>query len=116
MMFVTKRQRMAGWQTILILIKISQVTNKVFKATANVDLFPDLKLIWHLIVPILRTLRTVWCYNGVYNPRSYDTGIFSISTVLIKTSFRLVMKIHLQHLVILDQTDWQWQIDWHHNA
>jgi cell surface protein SprA len=26
--------------------------------------------------------------NGVYNPRSpYDTGIFSISTVLIKTSF-----------------------------
>jgi cell surface protein SprA len=26
--------------------------------------------------------------NGIYNPRSpYDTGIFSISTVLIKTSF-----------------------------
>jgi hypothetical protein len=43
MMFVTKRQR---WLTNYpdFNQNFSQ-TNKVFKATANVDLFPDLKLI-----------------------------------------------------------------------
>jgi hypothetical protein len=113
MMFVTK-QRMAGWQTILILIKTSQVTNKVFKATANVDLFPDLKIDLTL--------------DRAYSQNSSDSMMLQRFTILdhprhwyfflflrcwLKLHFRLVMKIHLQHLVILDQTDWQWQIDWH---
>jgi hypothetical protein len=73
-------------------------------------LFPDLKLIWHLIVPYSQNL-SVWCYNGIYNPRSPTTLVFFLFLrCWLKLHFRLVMKIHLQHLVILDQTDWQWQI------
>ncbi len=67
----------------------SQVTNKVFKATANVDLFPDLKI--DLTLDRAYSQNSSEQYDvtdGEYNPRSpYDTGIFSISTVLIKTSF-----------------------------
>ena len=67
----------------------SQVTNKLFKATANVDLLPDLKV--DLTLDRAYSENSTEQYDvtdGVYNPRSpYDTGIFSISTVLIKTSF-----------------------------
>ena len=68
----------------------TQVTNKTFKATANVDLFPDFK--------IDLTLDRAYSENsseqykvdnlGVYIPQSpYSYGNFSISTVLIKTAF-----------------------------
>jgi cell surface protein SprA len=68
----------------------TQVTNKTFKATANVDLFPDFK--------IDLTLDRAYSENsseqykvdnlGVYIPQSpYSFGNFSISTVLIKTAF-----------------------------
>ncbi|MFV8352832.1 cell surface protein SprA [Flavobacterium sp. XS2P14] len=67
----------------------SQVTNKLFKATANVDLFPDLKI--DLTLDRAYSQNSSEQYDvtdGEYNPRSpYDTGIFSISTILIKTSF-----------------------------
>ena len=68
----------------------TQVTNKTFKATANVDLFPDFK--------IDLTLDRAYSENsseqykvdnlGVYIPQSpYSYGNFSISTILIKTAF-----------------------------
>ncbi|RDI52174.1 T9SS outer membrane translocon Sov/SprA [Flavobacterium glaciei] len=67
----------------------SQVTNKLFKATANVDLLPDLKI--DLTLDRAYSENSTEQYDvidGVYNPRSpFDTGIFSISTMLIKTSF-----------------------------
>lgn len=67
----------------------SQVTNKLFKATANVDLLPDLKIDLSLDRAYSENSSEQYdVIDGVYNPRSpYDTGIFSISTVLIKTSF-----------------------------
>ncbi|MFV8345080.1 cell surface protein SprA [Flavobacterium sp. ZB4P13] len=67
----------------------SQVTNKLFKATANVDLLPDLKIDLTLDRAHSENFSEQYdVTDGVYNPRSpYNTGIFSISTVLIKTSF-----------------------------
>ena len=67
----------------------TQITNKLFKATANVDLFPDLKIDLTLDRSYSQNSSEQYdVTNGVYNPRSpYDTGIFSISTVLIKTAF-----------------------------
>ncbi|MFV8368404.1 cell surface protein SprA [Flavobacterium sp. LB2R40] len=67
----------------------SQVTNKLFKATANVDLFPDLKIDLTLDRAFSENFSEQYdVSNGVYNARSpYNTGIFSISAVLIKTSF-----------------------------
>ena len=67
----------------------SQVTNKVLKATANVDLFPDFKIDLTLDRSYSDNFSEQYdVSNGIYNARSpYNTGIFSISTVLIKTSF-----------------------------
>jgi cell surface protein SprA len=67
----------------------TQVDNTVFKATANMDLFPDLKIDLTLDRALSETSSEQFdVANGVYNARSpYNTGIFSISTVLIKTSF-----------------------------
>ena len=67
----------------------SQVTNKLFKATANVDLFPDLKIDLTLDRAYSKNSSEQYdVTDGIYNPRSpYSTGIFSISAVLIKTSF-----------------------------
>jgi cell surface protein SprA len=67
----------------------SQVTNKLFKATANVDLLPDLKIDLTLDRAFSDNFSEQYdVADGIYNPRSpYNTGIFSISTVLIKTSF-----------------------------
>ena len=67
----------------------SQVTNKLFKATANVDLLPDLKIDLTLDRAFSDNFSEQYdVTDGIYNPRSpYNTGIFSISTVLIRTSF-----------------------------
>ncbi|MFV8371000.1 cell surface protein SprA [Flavobacterium sp. LB2P74] len=67
----------------------SQVTNKLFKATANVDLLPDLKVDLTLDRAYSENFSEQYdVTDGMYNPRSpYNTGIFSISTVLIRTSF-----------------------------
>jgi cell surface protein SprA len=67
----------------------SRVTNKLFKATANVDLLPDLKIDLTLDRAYSDNFSEQYdVTDGVYNSRSpYNAGIFSISTVLIKTSF-----------------------------
>ena len=68
----------------------TQVTNKTLDFTANMTLFPDLK--------IDLTANRTYANNkseqydvtdGVYNSRSpYETGNFAISTIMLKTSFR----------------------------
>ena len=68
----------------------TQVTNKTFKATANVDLFPDFKI--DLTLDRAYSENSSEQYrvdvNGYYIPQSpYTTGNFSISSVLIKTAF-----------------------------
>ena len=67
----------------------SQVSNKIFKATANVDLFPDLKIDLNADRSFSENYSEQYdVTNGEYNSRSpYTYGLFSISTVLIKTSF-----------------------------
>ncbi|MFV5694629.1 cell surface protein SprA [Flavobacterium sp. LB3P122] len=67
----------------------SQVTNKLFKATANVDLLPDLKIDLSLDRAYSKNFSEQYdVTDGQYNSRSpYSFGLFSISTVLIKTSF-----------------------------
>jgi cell surface protein SprA len=69
----------------------SQVTNKLFKATANVDLLPDLKIDLSLDRAYSKNFSEQYdVTDGQYNPRSpYSYGLFSISTVLIKTSFSI---------------------------
>ena len=67
----------------------TQVDNKIFKATANVDLFPDFKI----DLTLDRSYSTNFSEqydvtNGDYNSRSpYSFGMFSISAILIKTAF-----------------------------
>ena len=67
----------------------TQVNNKIFKATANVDLFPDLKIDLSLDRSYSDNFSEQYdVTNGQYNSRSpYSSGIFSISTLLIKTAF-----------------------------
>jgi cell surface protein SprA len=68
----------------------TQVTNKIFKATANVDLFPDLKIDLTLDRSYSENFSEQYdvSSDGTYNSRSpYTYGMFSISTVLIKTAF-----------------------------
>ncbi len=67
----------------------TQVSNKVFKATANMDLFPDLKIDLTLDRSYSSNFSEQYdVTNGQYNERSpYSYGLFSISTVLIKTAF-----------------------------
>ena len=67
----------------------SQVSNKIFKATANVDLFPDLKIDLNADRSYSENYSEQYdVTNGDYNSRSpYTYGLFSISTVLIKSSF-----------------------------
>nr|WP_314839052.1 cell surface protein SprA [uncultured Flavobacterium sp.] len=67
----------------------TQVDNKILKATANVDLFPDMKIDLTFDRALSQNDSEQYdVSNGIYNPRSpFSTGIFSISTVLIKTSF-----------------------------
>lgn len=67
----------------------SEVTNKQIQATANLEPFPDLKI--DLIAD--RTIANNFTEQfdaefGVYQPRSpYNTGNFSISTIMIGNSF-----------------------------
>ncbi len=67
----------------------TQVTNKILKVTANIDLLPDLKI--DLAMDRAYSRNSSEQYNvvdGEYTPLSpYTYGMFSISTVLIKTSF-----------------------------
>lgn len=67
----------------------TQVTNKLLKVTANIDLLPDLKI--DLAMDRAYSENTSEQYsvvNGQYMPLSpYTYGMFSISTVLIKTAF-----------------------------
>jgi cell surface protein SprA len=67
----------------------TQVKNSIFKASANVDLLPDLKIDLTLDRSFSENFSEQFdVTNGMYNPRSpYSSGIFSISTVLIKTAF-----------------------------
>jgi len=67
----------------------TQVTNKLLKVTANIDLLPDLKI--DLAMDRAYSENTSEQYSvidGNYTPLSpYTYGMFSISTVLIKTAF-----------------------------
>ena len=67
----------------------TQVTNKILKATANVDLFPDFKI--DLTADRAYSENSSEQYSviaGEYTPLSpYSYGMFSISTVLVKTAF-----------------------------
>jgi cell surface protein SprA len=81
----------------------TQVTNKMFKATANVDLFPDLKIDLTADRSYSRISRQYNVLDGQYS-LSYTYGLFSISTVLIKHRSQQVMKFLLQHLMTLELT------------
>jgi cell surface protein SprA len=67
----------------------TQVSSTILKATANVDLFPDLKI--DLVADRSYSNNFSEQYNvsddEYYSLSPYNYGLFSISTVLIKTSF-----------------------------
>jgi len=68
----------------------TQVTSKTLDMTANVDLFPDFKI--DLIANRTYMDNSSEQYDvddsGMYHPRSpYSTGNFSMSTVMLRTSF-----------------------------
>ena len=67
----------------------STVNNEIFKTTANIDLFPDLKIDLTLDRAYAENFSEQYDVSeGIYNSRSpYSFGTFSISTILIKTSF-----------------------------
>jgi cell surface protein SprA len=67
----------------------TQVKNTIFKGTANIDVLPDLKIDLSLDRSYSENFSEQYdIENGSYNARSpYSSGIFSISTVLISTSF-----------------------------
>jgi cell surface protein SprA len=67
----------------------TQVRNDIFKATANIDLFPDFKIDLTFDRSYSENYSEQYdVANGVYNSRSpYTYGMYSISTALIKTSF-----------------------------
>jgi cell surface protein SprA len=77
----------------------TQVTNEVFKSTVNIDLLPDLKIDLTLDRSYSDNFSEQYdvsdkdkfdVEDGIlnYNPRSpYSYGMFSISTILIKTAF-----------------------------
>jgi cell surface protein SprA len=73
----------------------TQVTNEVFKSTANIDLLPDLKIDLSLDRSYSKNFSEQYDVSDKdldgdldYNQRSpYSTGMFSISTVLLKTAF-----------------------------
>ncbi|MES2574548.1 MAG: cell surface protein SprA [Bacteroidota bacterium] len=68
----------------------TQVKNETFKTTANVDLFPDFKIDLTMDRSYSENFSEQYdvSANGQYNARSpYSFGTFSISTILISTSF-----------------------------
>lgn len=69
----------------------TQVTTKTLEMTANMDLFPDLKVDWAANRTYASNFAEQYDVSpdGTYNSRSpYTTGNFSISTIMLKTSFR----------------------------
>lgn len=69
----------------------TQSTNKVFKATANVDLFPEFKIDLTLDRAYSENASEQYKVDdisGLYIPQSpFTTGNFSISTLLINSAF-----------------------------
>ena len=69
----------------------TQVVTKTLNLTANIDLFPDFKIDLSADRTFANNYSEQYDVNGttgLYNSRSpYNFGNFSISTVLIKTSF-----------------------------
>ena len=68
----------------------TQTTNKLLKVTANVDLFPDLKIDLTMDRSYSENSSEQYSVSddGVYHPLSpYTYGMFSISTVMIGTAF-----------------------------
>ncbi|WP_310380504.1 cell surface protein SprA [Flavobacterium sp.] len=68
----------------------TQVTNKIFKATANIDLLPDLKIDLTLDRAYSENFSEQYRVDNIkgYTPQSpYSYGNFSISAILIKSSF-----------------------------
>jgi cell surface protein SprA len=67
----------------------TQVNNQIFKGSANLEITPDFKIDFLADRAYSENFSEQYdVTDGVYNPRSpYSFGIFSISTVLIKTSF-----------------------------
>lgn len=68
----------------------TQVKNKILDVTAQVELFPDLKIDLNANRTYAQNFSEQYDVDayGNYNSRSpYDFGNFSISTVLIKTAF-----------------------------
>ncbi|CAC9974294.1 T9SS outer membrane translocon Sov/SprA [Flavobacterium panici] len=70
----------------------SQVTNKLLKVTANIDLLPDLKVDLSMDRSYSENTSEQYTVDPAtreYMPLSpYTYGMFSISTVLIKTAFQ----------------------------
>jgi cell surface protein SprA len=68
----------------------TQVNNKLLKVTANIDLFPDFKIDLNMDRSYSEnTSEQYSVVNGNYTSLSpYTYGMFSISTVLIKTAFK----------------------------
>ncbi|TDO77969.1 cell surface protein SprA [Flavobacterium chryseum] len=67
----------------------TQVTNKLLKVTTNIDLFPDFKIDLTMDRSYSENSSEQYTViDGQYTPQSpYTYGMFSISTVLIKTAF-----------------------------
>ncbi len=67
----------------------TQVDSEIFKSTANIDLLPDLKIDLSSDRSYSENFSEQYdVNNGIYNPRSpYSFGMYSISTILIGTSF-----------------------------
>jgi cell surface protein SprA len=68
----------------------TQIKSETFKTTANIDLFPDFKIDLTMDKSHSENFSEQYDVdnNGQYNSRSpYSFGTFSISTILIKTSF-----------------------------
>lgn len=68
----------------------TQVNNKLLKVTANIDLFPDFKIDLNMDRSYSENSSEQYSVvNGNYSSLSpYTYGMFSISTVLIKTAFK----------------------------
>ncbi|WP_281323231.1 cell surface protein SprA [Flavobacterium aestivum] len=67
----------------------TQINSQNFKGSVNVELTPDFKIDFLADRSYSENFSEQYdVQDGVYNPRSpYSFGVFSISTVLIKTSF-----------------------------
>ena len=68
----------------------TQVNNKILKVTANIDLFPDFKIDLNMDRSYSENSSEQYSVvDGNYTSLSpYTYGMFSISTVLIKTAFK----------------------------